>query len=343
MVDNPNKLALARLEKLSPTQFKKVLLIYEVPNSEIPQAGTKGEQEVAIVEYACQKEGKQLTKLLEVVNEVAPSEKIKKNGPDLRSYLINRTDQKIELRKAINAHDKQHPFLCLIHGDKYQCHDRYFDRLTQYDLPDLISVLDDNGIPCNFIPCRFHKGVDTVHQEILEQLITFSEKLGCFSDDCSGIINTIAKEESPILFYASMCTKDWSQSGGIKLVQEFIKFWADWSLPSNNHLLLICLSFTYIGEPTSFLDRLRKKIPIDDQIRQEFAQLKFNKFGVNGIVLPELKNIQKQEVEDWVREHLRSYLEIFQLEIEDIFKSDDKKTMEDLVNKINPILKEHCT
>ena len=128
--------ALARLEDLSPTQLKKVLLLYEVPKSEIPPAGTQGEQAIAIVEYARQKEGKRLTKLFKVINQVAHP-KTPKNIDKLLLYLINRTDQKIQLRQAIKAHDKRYPFFCLIHGDKYQCHDRFFDRLVRYDLPKL--------------------------------------------------------------------------------------------------------------------------------------------------------------------------------------------------------------
>ena len=60
------------LERLSITQFKKVLLFYKVPKSEIPPAGTQGEQNIALFEYAYQKEGEQFTNLLNVIYKVAP-------------------------------------------------------------------------------------------------------------------------------------------------------------------------------------------------------------------------------------------------------------------------------
>jgi hypothetical protein len=60
------------LERLSITQFKKVLLLYKVPKSEIPPAGTQGEQTIALFEYAYQKEGEQFTNLLNLIYKVVP-------------------------------------------------------------------------------------------------------------------------------------------------------------------------------------------------------------------------------------------------------------------------------
>jgi hypothetical protein len=60
------------LESLTVTQFKKVLLLYNVPRTQIPPAGTFGEQTIALFEYALQKEGEELTQLLELIYKVAP-------------------------------------------------------------------------------------------------------------------------------------------------------------------------------------------------------------------------------------------------------------------------------
>lgn len=259
------------------------------------------------------------------------------NIPDLRPHLINRTDQKIELRKAIRKHNKKYPFFCLIHGDNSQYHDRYLERMVRYDLPKPITLYD-NDIPCIPLSCRFDKDVDTLHEEILEQL-----KDKYISDNLSEIIDLIRREKRSILFYTSICTKDWLNSGGMKPIHDFIKFWKNWSFPSHhNHLLLICISFKYTEEHSNFFSRWFKKNSINNKIRQEFEQLNLDEFGVNGIVLPELENINKSEVEDWAITHLRDYLEILKPEIDSFFHSDQTKTMEDLVKKFTPLLK-HCT
>jgi predicted house-cleaning noncanonical NTP pyrophosphatase (MazG superfamily) len=334
----PIEHAIERLENLSVIQFKKVLLYYQVSKSEIPDAGARGEKAIAVVEYARQKEGEQLTDLFKVINEVAPQKKYQINVNDLRTHLINRTDQKLELNKAIKEHNRQYPFFCLIHGDKYQCHDRYLERMLKYDLHKPITD-SDNDIPCIPLDCRFGKGVDKLHEEILDKL-----KDKYFNDNIKDIINIISSEQRNILFYTSMCTNDWSKSGGVKVIQDLIQFWKkDLFDSDHNHLLLICISFKYTKEKTNFLSRWFKKSSINNQIRQEFQRLKLDKFGVNGIVLPELENIHKSEVEAWVRTHFWDYLEILNPEIDNFFNSDETKTMEELVNKFTPILKEHCT
>lgn len=86
--------ALTQLESFSVTQFKKVLLLYDVPNSEIPQAGTLGEQAIIIVEYARQKEGKQLTHLFEVIDRCVLSSKNVSTitSPKIPSVVSNQAD-----------------------------------------------------------------------------------------------------------------------------------------------------------------------------------------------------------------------------------------------------------
>jgi len=336
--DSPRLLARQRLKRLLPAQFDDVLFLYEVPDEYLSIAAPQITKITELINLALQKEDEQLTNLFEVINEVAPQKKYEINVNDLRTHLINRTDQKLELNKAIKEHNRQYPFFCLIHGDKYQCHDRYLERMLKYDLHKPITD-SDNDIPCIPLDCRFGKGIDKLHEEILDKL-----KDKYFNDNLKDIINIISSEQRNILFYTSMCTNDWSKSGGVKAIQDLIQFWKkDLFDSDHNHLLLICISFKYTKEKTNFLSRWFKKSSINKQIRQEFQRLKLDKFGVNGIVLPELENIHKSEVEAWVRTHFWDYLEILNPEIDNFFNSDETKTMEELVNKFTPILKEHCT
>jgi len=339
--ESPRLLARKRLKTLLSAQFDDVLLLYEVPNEYLSTAAQQMTPISELIKYARQQEGEQLTHLFEVINEVTQKPNLPKSATDIGVYLINRLDQKIKLRQAIRAHNKKYPFLCLIHGDEHQRDDRFFDSLVQDELPKL-TLTPDNEIPCHFFSCRFYKGIDQVHHDILYY---FNKKYNCDLDS-SKIITTIEKEKRSILFYTSMSTENWSKSGGMKLIHEFFKFWANWSFPSeHNHLLLICLYFNYIEKPTNFLSRWRKKnkTSINDKIRQEFQQLNLDKFGVNCIVLPELKNIIKEDVENWVKEHLRDCLDILMPEIDKLFKSEtEEKTMEYLVKQLKPILEKHC-
>jgi hypothetical protein len=270
------------------------------------------------------------------------------NVDDLRPHLPNRRPQERKLGKAIHTHhDKHRPLLCLIHSDERQCSGRFVDRLAKFYLP---KVVPGDGITPYFVHCNFSEDID-LQQEISEQLAS-SLKINPFATRAE-IVDAIIRERSPIIFYTDMCTKNWSRCGEMKLVHNFIEFWAKLELPStHSHLLLICLYFNYKDiEPSHFLTRwfkrwLRfKKKSINDQIREEFKQLEdenfAEKFGVNGVVLPELMSIEKEDVEAWAREHLHSVLDRVTTEINKLFKSpDETKAMCDLANQLREILEE---
>ena len=274
-------------------------------------------------------------------NEVAPKKKYKVNVDDLRPHLPNRRPQESQLGRAIQTHhDKQRPLLCLIHSDECQCSDRFVDRLVQYYLP---KIVHGDGISSYFVHCNFSQDID-LHQEISEQL---ASRLGInpFAPH-SEIVDAIIRERSPIIFYTDMCTKNWSRCEGMKVVHNFIEFWAKLDIPATHrHLLLICLYFNYTDiKKTNFLTRWFKKKSINYQIREEFRQLEtenFSKrFGINGVVLPELVNIEKEDVKAWATEHLRSVLNKVQPNIDNLFQSDETIPMCDLARELSKILEE---
>lgn len=277
-----------------------------------------------------------------LLNEVAPQTKYKRNIDDLRPHLPNRRPQERKLGQAIQAHhDKHRPLFCLIHSDECQCSDRFVDRLVQYYLP---QVVPGDGITSHFVHCHFSEGIE-LHQEISEQL---ASKLGInpFAPS-SEIVEAIMRERSPILFHTDICTKHWSQCGGMKVIHDFIEFWAKLELPStHHHLLLICLYFNYKDtKPAHFFTRWFKQKSINEQIRKEFEQLEnknfLAEFGINGVVLPELVDIEKEDVDAWAREHLRSVLDIVRPKINNLFKSPEQTIpMCDLATELREILEE---
>ena len=283
-----------------------------------------------------------LTHLSEVIDKVAPQKKIKLNVDDLRPHLPNRRPQESKLGHAIQTHHhKQRPLLCLIHSDECQCSDRFVDRLVQYYLPQVVPC---EGITPYFVHCHFSQDID-LHQEISEQLAS-SLKINPFAQP-SEIVEAIMRERSPIIFHTDMCTKNWSRCGGMKLIHDFIEFWAKLDIPStHNHLLLFCLYFNYKDiKPTHFLARWFKKKSINDQIRAEFGRLEkenfSEKFGINGIVLPELVDIEKEDVEAWARKHLPSVLNSVKPKIDNLFKSPEETIpMCDLARSLREILEE---
>ncbi|MDM8557681.1 hypothetical protein [Candidatus Parabeggiatoa sp. HSG14] len=276
-------------------------------------------------------------------NEITPQKKYKVNPDiDLRPHLPNRRPQERQLGKAIQTHhDKQRPLLCLIHSNECQCSDSFVDRLAKYYLP---TVIHGDGITSHFIHCDFSEDIDDLHQDISEELSL--KLLGKRFVSDSEIVDAIVNERNPIILHSDMCTKNWSRCGGIKVIQNFIEFWAKLELPpTHRHLLLICLYFNYKDIKQSRLKSWLQKKSINDQIREKFKNLEkenfLEKFGINGIVLPELTSIEKEDVEAWAREHLRSVSDIVRPKIDNLFKSPDETIpMCDLARKLRKILEE---
>lgn len=55
--------------------------------------------------------------------------KERRDIPPLLPYFVNRSSQQIELKEALKKlfnHPYSQPLLCIIHGDKLQCHDTFF-------------------------------------------------------------------------------------------------------------------------------------------------------------------------------------------------------------------------
>ena len=322
--------------------LKERLESKNLPLPRITSYGSPSEFEIC-KNRACQKLTQDTKTALLSPNDkktVVSGKKYKVNTDNLRPHLPNRRPQETQLGRAIQNH-KQHPLLCLIHSDECQCSDRFVDRLVHHYLP---KVVPGDGITPYFVHCNFSEGID-LHQEISEQL---ASKLGInpFAPHFE-IVDAIVRERSPIIFYTDMCTKNWLRCEGIKIVYDFIEFWAKLELPStHNHLLLICLYFNYKDiKQTNIIKRWFKKKSINDQIRKEFEQLKtenfLEKFGINGIVLPELVNIEKEDVEAWARDHLYNVLNIVQPKIDNLFTSPDETIpMCDLARELSKILEE---
>jgi hypothetical protein len=60
------------LERLLPIHFQKVLFLYKIPKEILPIGVPQTEKAIALLEYALQTEGEQLTQLLKVIYKVAP-------------------------------------------------------------------------------------------------------------------------------------------------------------------------------------------------------------------------------------------------------------------------------
>ena len=68
--------------------------------------------------------------------------RIRRNIPDLLPYMVDRRAQEDEIRTILQQASPQSPkpLVVMVHGDEYQCHDKFVDRLVTYTLPMVLSL-----------------------------------------------------------------------------------------------------------------------------------------------------------------------------------------------------------
>jgi hypothetical protein len=261
----------------------------------------------------------------------------------LLPYLINRERQERQLAKAIQAHpDRSRPLLCFIHGNDNECQDKFIDRL-----PETILSREEprNGIKIYPFSCSgMVRHANELHDHILDSLgEILLNKLGAQPEE---IAQAIVREQRVVLLYMSLSTKYWKAVGGMEFIQNFLQFWVNWPhLPTQNHLVIICLNFHYEEiEKRFFWHDWFNKPTLNQEIRQVFnEQLEsiLQQYQLNGVVLPELNSLEQEDVKNWARKYLRECYDEIILQIRELFSSSEHQIpMEQLVKHLKQIQQE---
>jgi hypothetical protein len=258
----------------------------------------------------------------------------------LLPYLPNRRDQELELGELIRAHDdKRRPLLCVVHGDEYQCSDKFLERIREESLPNIIPEQMHLGVDLHPFVCDTFQSVNELYRKMLANLgELFINNMYATRNE---VAQAIAQRQCPVILHTDMSTTDWQRGGHINIIHGFIKFWADWPvLSTQNSLLLVCLCFNYRDiEKTSWLKRLFKRPSVNQEIRNTFKDLA----SEHCRVLPELPSIERTHVEQWAKLYLSEFYYELTPYIRELFKPPiEKIAMEPLAHQLKQILKECC-
>ncbi|NMG18837.1 hypothetical protein [Brasilonema bromeliae] len=134
--------------------------------------------------------------------------------PSLLPYLANRSDQEFELAKALQLLLKQVlplPLVCIIHGNEFQSHDKFLERLQKFSVPRLLG-LDPNQTVikkyCLDWPAGL-KNLDELRDRLSKNLA--DSVLGYSFASLEEINATFCKYPNPIIIHTHLLTEDWRQ------------------------------------------------------------------------------------------------------------------------------------
>jgi hypothetical protein len=298
--------------------------------------------------------------------EVTPKSSVRAIPP-LLPYLPNRKQQEEQLATAIQNYLNKgtlKPLVCVIHGDENQSHDQFLERLKKCTFPKYMG-LDSKQSRIEDCVLTWPNDVKNLDNLELESRF-FKDLAEHFIRDNSAtrratgeeINQSFCKYPVPIIIRTHLLTMDWQQQGSI-ILDKLLQFWQSWPNLTPEQKLIVCLSIKYqvrYGDNINqskvewlknyFTQKSWQKI--NKQIRGQLESLSSDNFKqfdrISGIVLPELTEINRSQVENWARNEAKEFVgdEMCGKLVEEvgtIFQSTSTIPMCDLADKLTDLLK----
>lgn len=245
----------------------------------------------------------------------------KRELPSLLPYLPNRVDQEFELGQAFQKIFRQaspHPLVCVIHGDEFQSHDKFLERLQKLSIPRL-SGFDPRQTKIKEYPLSWPSGLKNLDDLAARLCKNLADSvLGYSFSSLEEINKTLCKYPDPIIIHTHLLTEDWQH--GPDILHKLLEFWQNWPDLLPGQQLIICLFIKYqIKRPPKiegfsltwllsylriFLKR-RQCRRMNNRICKHIEALKASNCSqfdrISVICLPQLSGISRTHVENWAR------------------------------------------
>lgn len=305
-------------------------------------------------------------------SENLPRQQPKKKIPDLLPYLVNRSQQEYELEKALKNFIQKasiSPVICIVHGDEFQSHDKFLERLHEVSLPKLLA---QESIKTHHLPSPPKLNSLPDFSDYLRHQLAYIV-VGHSSATLEDINDHFNKSLQPILIHTHFLSEQ-LQRQELNVLENLLHFWQKWPVEINQNLM-ICIFIKYKitrkkqvkkSDKISLFFRLVKYFlqrhryeRINQKIYQYIKKLSLSNFGqfnrLSIIVLPELTGVYRGDVEDWVRmEYTQNVIgaamaDKFLREIRGVFDkweeeySSDTMPMEDLATDLIKLLESHVS
>ena len=264
--------------------------------------------------------------------------------PLLLPYLSDRGDQEEALRRALELlipKKSRRPFLCIIHGDEYECHDKYLERLQHISLPQIFK-LDTERVAIKDISLTWPSGRQQNFSEALRANLG-AALVGESMASTQTLSAALSRVAVPALIHTHLLTEDLAHAGA-ETIAAWIQFWQAWPDLAHGQQLVVALFLKYQRPERLGYWQKRKRQQQNQALREGIAGVNFSAWeNVYGLALPELSPIKRGEVEEWMREHARPFYDTAALEpqIRELYKTGGGIPMELLVAALKKLLNEH--
>jgi inactive STAND len=296
--------------------------------------------------------------------------------PALLPYLANRNDQEFELGKAFQQFLRQSlpcPLVCIIHGDEFQSHDKFLERLQRLSIPRLIG-LDLSQTVIKEYPLNWPSGLKNLDELATRLCRNLADRvLGYSFASIEEINDNFCKYPGPIIIHTHLLTEDWQQQG-FEILNSLLDFWQNWPDLTSSQKLFVCIFIKYqvkrkkqsnkfsckqlFGFWRSLFKRRRYQ-HTNDKIRKKLEELSASDLKQRNrllsTVLSELTDVSRMHVENWVRDEAtkqfvgEAMLEKLVDAVGEMFDTWEERTsfnmmsMDDLADNLTHLLKSLTT
>lgn len=269
----------------------------------------------------------------------------------LLPYLVDRTVQEERLEDALKAYmhqPAQRPFVCLVHGDEQQCHDKYLERVLDF----LSSKLEtaDGPEPIKEYPLLWPERLSSIQDLHTRLCKNFAHTiLGYRHSSLDELNQRLALISTPVLVHTDIIATDW-QRHGPDTINQYLDFWQRWPpIPMGQYLFVFLFIKYPVTQSGGFLNRIWSRRPLSQQIVEFLETLSVASFDqMHCTVLPRLNNISRREVYNWLKhQELKLFRRYHDLEadVRQIFERSETDTMpmETVARKLKDILERYTT
>jgi hypothetical protein len=224
--------------------------------------------------------------------------------PALLHYHCDRFDQENQIEEALKCSGRDGPLVFIVHGDEYQCHDKFMERLSLISLPRILGLDQDRcGVKEYLVNFPSALSDDRKFREqLMKNLGLRVLKRGTATVD--EIAEVFTRLAWPIVVQARLLTDEWVR-GGRSAIISFLDFWMEWPIRDVKFHPLIFLIVTYqrcsgLGSLSWYrrIARQRANAHLRDYL--DSLTRYFNQSRV--VVLDELQGITQNDLEVWAQD-----------------------------------------
>ncbi len=267
---------------------------------------------------------------------------------DLLPYLPDREGLLYQLGLAIKEQRTRpsDPLVCIIHGDDAQCQDKLVQRLQEIELPSVLELNDRQGRVKVYYPQwpGEYQNTEDFHKRLTYALA--KEVLPMASNQ--EIHDQFVAWPAPVMICFQVLASNWKDYKEKRIIEDYIAFWQHWPrrLTTPRRILVFLFIKYQRHEDTHLLSyfKRRRAETLSRTIKQTLGQYAGKDFeNIVFRVLPMLKEIDQQDVEDWARAYGCLSSEV----IKELFRRYERETgrtsmpMEVISKKLQALLAQH--